>query len=99
MIVVQTNISEDTDTQKNSQSFESYVVMVPSLRSVSSLGIIDERPQSRNLRQRLTNPSKPRISCLCRQGDKEGCFQVRYRLAALLFDQSDYPIQKGGSRR
>jgi hypothetical protein len=42
-----------------------------------------------NVRQSLTSPSKPRISCPCGQEDKEGCFQVRYCLATLLFDQSD----------
>jgi hypothetical protein len=34
--------------------------------------------------QKLTSPSKPRISYPCGPVDKEGCFQVRYHLSTLL---------------
>ena len=36
--------------------------------------------------QKLTSLSKPRICYPCGRVDKEGCFQVRYRLLTLLFD-------------
>ncbi len=58
--------------------------MVPSLLSVRSPGILDSA--AGNVGQKLTSPSRSRISFPYGRVDKEVCFQVRYRLATLLFD-------------